>query len=92
MSEILSLTSPMEASRFAVISKGFKSAAYSDIVWDKFLLSDWPEILSRAVSPVTYATKKELYLSLCLSPILLDDGTLVCIFSASASESIYIDI
>lgn len=87
LSEILSLTSPMEASRFAVISKGFKASADADTVWDKFLLSDWPEILSRAVSPVTYATKKELYLSLCHSPILLNNGELsFCIEKRSGKK------
>ncbi|KAH6770202.1 hypothetical protein C2S52_015005 [Perilla frutescens var. hirtella] len=76
LSEILQRTSPADASRFAVISKRFKYAADSDIVWDRFLPSDWPEIVSRSVSPVVFATKKELYLSLFRSPILIDAGKL----------------
>ncbi|KAK6161434.1 hypothetical protein DH2020_004815 [Rehmannia glutinosa] len=77
VSEIISRTSPLDASRLAVVSKGFKSAAESDPVWDKFLPGDCFEIVSTSVSPVVYSTKKELYFSLCHSPILLDAGNLV---------------
>ncbi|PIN21762.1 hypothetical protein CDL12_05532 [Handroanthus impetiginosus] len=76
VSEILSRTSPIDASRFAVISKGFNSAANSDTVWGRFLPSDYSQIISRSVYPVLYAAKKELYLSLCHSPILVDGGKL----------------
>ncbi|KAK6161782.1 hypothetical protein DH2020_005163 [Rehmannia glutinosa] len=76
VSEILSRTSPLDASRLAVVSKGYKSAAESDAVWDKFLPSDFAQIVSTSVSPVVYSTKKELYFSLCHSPILLDAGKL----------------
>ncbi|KAK6161779.1 hypothetical protein DH2020_005160 [Rehmannia glutinosa] len=77
VSEIISRTSPLDASRLAVVSKGFKSAAESDPVWDKFLPGDCFEIVSTSVSPVVYSTKKELYFSLCHSPILLDAGNLI---------------
>ncbi|KAL2469516.1 putative F-box protein PP2-B8 [Abeliophyllum distichum] len=42
--------------------------------WDGFLPSDYEDIIARSVNPVAYATKKDLYLSLCDSPILLDGG------------------
>ncbi|KAG8372767.1 hypothetical protein BUALT_Bualt12G0101100 [Buddleja alternifolia] len=74
--EILSRTSQLDASRCAVISKGFNSAVESDIVWHKFLPSDYSEIVSRSVSPVVYRNNKELYFTLCHSPILLDAGKL----------------
>lgn len=76
LSEILRRTSPEDASRAAVVSKGLRSAADSDTVWDKFLPSDLLEIVSKSVSPVVYATKKELYFSLCRSPILINAGKL----------------
>ncbi|PIN17712.1 hypothetical protein CDL12_09622 [Handroanthus impetiginosus] len=76
LSEILSRTSPLDASRFAVISRGFNAASQSDTVWGRFLPSDYSQIVSRSVSPVVYATKKELYFSLCHSPIVLDGGKL----------------
>ncbi|CAK9154654.1 unnamed protein product [Ilex paraguariensis] len=76
ISEIISLTSPTDACRAPSISSVFKSAADSDTVWEKFLPSDYTEILSRSVSPVVYSTKKELYFRLCDTPILLDGGNL----------------
>lgn len=91
LSEILRRTSPADASRFAVISKGLKSAADSDTVWDGFLPSDLPEIVSRSVSLVAYANKKELYLSLSHSPILIDDGKLVLLFPPSLRKYIILD-
>ncbi|KAK4482539.1 hypothetical protein RD792_009711 [Penstemon davidsonii] len=75
ISEILSRTSPLDASRFAIISKAFKSASDLDTVWEKFVPM---EILSRSVSPpvLYHGTKKELFFSLCESPILIDGGKL----------------
>ncbi|KAL8524961.1 hypothetical protein ACS0TY_014548 [Phlomoides rotata] len=84
VSEIWSRTSPLDASRFAVVSKDFKSAVESDAVWDRFLPVDFSEILSRSVSPVIHATKKDLYSTLSHSPILLDAGKLVCVLIPSA--------
>ncbi|CAA2966472.1 Hypothetical predicted protein [Olea europaea subsp. europaea] len=42
--------------------------------WERLLPSDYENIISRSVNRVDYASKKELYLSLCESPILLDGG------------------
>ncbi|KAH6809121.1 hypothetical protein C2S51_026904 [Perilla frutescens var. frutescens] len=89
VSEILRRTSPADASRFAVISNWFKSAAYSDVVWDNFLPSDWPEIVSRSVSPVVYTTNKELYLTLCHYPILLDAGKLSFFLEKGSGKKCY---
>nr|GLL41266.1 F-box protein At2g02240-like [Ipomoea trifida] len=75
ISDIISLTSAVDAARLSVISKGFKAAAESDSVWTKFLPLDLNGILLRSRSPVVYSNKKELYSALCNSPILLDDGT-----------------
>lgn len=77
ISEILSLTSPGDASRASAISVGFKLAADSDAVWQRFLPPDYPEIIARSVSPVVFDTKKELYFLLCDSPILIDGGKLL---------------
>lgn len=74
ISTILSLTSPMDATRFSIISHGFKSASDSDNVWNRFLPPDYQQIISTSVSPVLYATKKHLYFNLCHSPILLHEG------------------
>ncbi|KAG5560582.1 hypothetical protein RHGRI_003788 [Rhododendron griersonianum] len=75
-SVILSLLSPRDVCRSSAISKGFKSVADSDAVWDRFLPSDHREIVSRSVSPVPFSSKKQLYFRLADSPILLDGGKL----------------
>lgn len=91
VSEILSRTSPLDASRFSAISKGFKSAAEANYVWGRFLPPDWPEIVSRSASPVVYTTMKELYFSLCHSPISLDAGRLVCIHFPFVKINIFVN-
>ncbi|KAI8537975.1 hypothetical protein RHMOL_Rhmol09G0065000 [Rhododendron molle] len=78
ISQILSMASPRDACRSSAISPLFKAAADSDGVWEKFLPSDYRQIISRSVSPVVFPTKKHLYLSLCDSPLLLDGGKLQC--------------
>ncbi|XP_009412445.2 F-box protein PP2-B10 [Musa acuminata AAA Group] len=70
---VLSHTSPRDSCRSALVSSAFLSAANSDVLWERFLPSDYADILSRAVHPVEYSSKKQLYIRLCDS-ILLDDG------------------
>ncbi|KAH0739084.1 hypothetical protein KY290_037789 [Solanum tuberosum] len=74
ISEIISFTTPVDTIRSSVISRGFKVAAESDVVWDKFLPSDHQNIVSRSVSPILFDNKKDLYFRLSKSPILLDEG------------------
>ncbi|CAI9271339.1 unnamed protein product [Lactuca saligna] len=76
LSDVLSLTSPRDACSSASISKGFKSAADSDAVWERFLPPDYREVIGRSVSPVVFGSKKQLYLSLSDAHILLDRGNL----------------
>ncbi|KAJ7973313.1 F-box protein PP2-B15-like [Quillaja saponaria] len=73
VSTILSFTSPPEACRSSLVSSTFRSASESDIVWEKFLPSDYENILSRAVTPLKFSSKKELFYGLC-SSLLIDDG------------------
>ncbi|KAL7081368.1 hypothetical protein ACP275_14G035600 [Erythranthe tilingii] len=73
ISEILSLTSALDATRSSILSKQFKSAAQGDYVWGRFLPPDYREIISTSVSPLHKCdTKKDLYFSLCDSPILIN--------------------
>ncbi|KAG5549761.1 hypothetical protein RHGRI_014909 [Rhododendron griersonianum] len=74
--EILSRTSPRDVCRFSAISRGFKSVADSDNVWDRFLPSDHRKIISRSVYPVAFSTKKQLYFLLADGFVLLDGGKL----------------
>ncbi|KAL2463294.1 putative F-box protein PP2-B8 [Forsythia ovata] len=56
------------------IQLGSSSNTVSEMDWERLLPSDYEDIIARSVNPVAYATKKDLYLSLCDSPILLDGG------------------
>ncbi|CAL9778694.1 unnamed protein product [Musa acuminata subsp. burmannicoides] len=71
VAQVLSFTTPRDSCRSALVSKACLSAAGSDALWDGFLPSDCAEILSRAVHPVEYSSKKDLYFRLC-HPILVD--------------------
>ncbi|CAI9776095.1 unnamed protein product [Fraxinus pennsylvanica] len=55
------------------------SSAVDEPDWEGLLPHDYKGIISRSVNPVAYATKEELYTSLCSSPILLDGGKMVCL-------------
>ncbi|XP_077229232.1 putative F-box protein PP2-B12 [Tasmannia lanceolata] len=88
ISQIISLTSPKDASRSSVISSIFRSASDSDVVWDKFLPSDYSEILSRSVSPVEFSSKKDLYFRLC-HPILIDEGKISFCLERSSGKKCY---
>uniref|UniRef100_A0A803Q2S8 F-box domain-containing protein n=1 Tax=Cannabis sativa TaxID=3483 RepID=A0A803Q2S8_CANSA len=71
---ILSLTTPRDATRSSAVSKCLNSAAQSDVVWEHFLPTDYTDIISRSTSPLIFSSKKDLYLRLSLSPVLLDEG------------------
>ncbi|KAG8372754.1 hypothetical protein BUALT_Bualt12G0099700 [Buddleja alternifolia] len=77
VSNIISFTSPKDACRASAVSLGFKFAVDSDLVWERFLPSDYQDIIARSVSPIAYSNKKDLYFILCQSPpLLLDHGNL----------------
>ncbi|EOY11555.1 Phloem 2-B15-like protein [Theobroma cacao] len=71
--QILSLASPIDACRISVLSSTIRVAADSDNVWEKFLPSDYQDILSRLLHPLVYSSKKKLFLRLC-NPHLIDGG------------------
>ncbi|KAJ0092270.1 hypothetical protein Patl1_25938 [Pistacia atlantica] len=50
ISQIINLTAPRDASRLSVVSPAFKSAADSDGVWEKFLPSEYKDIISNSDS------------------------------------------
>ncbi|KAH6770035.1 hypothetical protein C2S52_014838 [Perilla frutescens var. hirtella] len=76
IANIISLTSPKDACRVAAVSLGFKSAADSDTVWERFLPPNFEEVVSRATSPLAFKTKKQLFFLLRSSTLLLDGGKL----------------
>ncbi|PIN22306.1 hypothetical protein CDL12_04984 [Handroanthus impetiginosus] len=79
IANVLSLTSPKDACRLSAVSSIFRSASQSDTVWDRFLPSDYREIISSAVGEADpllgqFHSRKDLFLHLCDHPILIDDG------------------
>ncbi|KAH7858143.1 hypothetical protein Vadar_020449 [Vaccinium darrowii] len=90
ISQILSMTSPADACRSSAISTLFNAAADSDSMWESFLPSDYRQIVSRSVSPVVFSTKKQLYFSLCESPLLLDGGKLGFALDRESGKKCYI--
>ena len=72
-----------------VLASMFKSAAESEVLWDKFLPPDYQEILSKSVCPMTYKSKKELFYKLS-SPLLIDGGLKVNNITISYGFSIFV--
>lgn len=71
ISKIISFTSPRDACVAASVSKTFESAVRSDIVWKKFLPSEYESVIPQSR---VFLSKKELYFALCNDPLLIDDG------------------
>ena len=87
ISHILSLTSPGDLCRCALVSTEFCSAAQSDVVWNQFLPSCLEEILSGSV----FDSKKDLYFQLRGAGILVDgDNSKVRSFSLDPLKEISI--
>ncbi|KAL9688688.1 hypothetical protein QQ045_033111 [Rhodiola kirilowii] len=74
MGHILSFSSPTEACRIRTVSIAAQRVVDSDTVWEKFLPSDYKDIISRLVCPVEFSSKKDLFFKLC-NPILIDMGS-----------------
>lgn len=71
ISKIISFTNPRDACIVASVSRAFNSAAKSDMIWDKFIP---PEYLSLIPPSRVFSSKKELYLTLCDDPLLIEHG------------------
>lgn len=72
LATIISLTSPVDASRLSLISTFFNSVASSDAVWVKFLPADYQKLIPASTS---VSSLKAVFLSLCENPVLIEDGT-----------------
>ncbi|KAL7219924.1 hypothetical protein ACSBR2_012896 [Camellia fascicularis] len=83
------LKSPRDVCRSSAISWGFKSAADSDAVWDRYLPSDYREIISRSVSSLDFSSKKHLYFLLADSPLLLVGGILSFTLDKESGKKCY---
>lgn len=84
ISDAILHTCARNACKFAVVSTVFKSAADSDAVWEKFLPSDYQEIISGSATPsmlTAQLSRKDPYLHLCHNPIIINNGTMVSYLS-----------
>ncbi|KAM6544704.1 hypothetical protein CsatB_025440 [Cannabis sativa] len=73
---IISLTTPRDACRSSLVSPLFRSVADSDVVWQKFLPSDYQNLISHSVvfpQTTTITSKKSLYFHLSSNPTLIGD-------------------
>ncbi|XP_074585642.1 putative F-box protein PP2-B12 [Curcuma longa] len=84
----IALTSPLDACRSSAVSTAFRAAADSDLVWDRFLPADTPSILSRALHPFDYSSKRDLFFRLCDS-ILIDGGKMSMWLERSTGAKCY---
>ncbi|XP_062084874.1 F-box protein PP2-B15-like [Humulus lupulus] len=92
VSTILSLTSPLDVCRSSAVSSTFSSAADSDVVWERFLPSDYHQLLFRLVKTTAkshFCTKKELFFHLC-NPLLIDGGTKSFKIDKSSGKKTYL--
>ncbi|KAM4108980.1 hypothetical protein ACJW30_03G088000 [Castanea mollissima] len=84
----MSLTSHQDVCRSAFVSSLIRYMADSDTVWEKFLPSNYEEILSRLVFPLAYSSKKEL-LSRLSKPQLIDGGRKIFSVEISSNKKCY---
>ncbi|KAK1582895.1 hypothetical protein Q3G72_019308 [Acer saccharum] len=61
--------------RSSLVFSTFRSAVESDMVWDRFLPSDYSDMVSRSLTPFNFSSKKQLFQCLC-NPLLIDGGKL----------------
>ncbi|KAL9411194.1 hypothetical protein AB3S75_044896 [Citrus x aurantiifolia] len=92
ISRIISLTTPRDACRSSIACPIFKSAADSDYVWEKFLPSDYEQIISDSVSDsslITSLCKKDLYFHLCHNPIIVNNGTMSFVLDKESGKKCF---
>ncbi|KAH0994535.1 hypothetical protein GBA52_018399 [Prunus armeniaca] len=102
IANVVSLTTPRDACRLSSVSRSFKSASESDAVWDRFIPPETHTILSLqspsssvSSSPSSPSStsnsksKKELYLTLCDNPVLIDQGKMSFSLEKSSGKKCY---
>ncbi|CAB4285521.1 unnamed protein product [Prunus armeniaca] len=102
IANVFSLTTPRDACRLSSVSRSFKSASESDAVWDRFippenhtilsLQSPSSSVSSSPSSPSSTSnskSKKELYLTLCDNPVLIEQGKMSFSLDKSSGKKCY---
>lgn len=89
ISHIMSLTSPRDVIVLSMFSSRFRSAAKSEVIWEKFLPSDYREIISKSVPPVELSTKKDLFVHFCTTPIILNEEKMSLLLDKKSAKKCY---
>ncbi|KAK0580259.1 hypothetical protein LWI29_000049 [Acer saccharum] len=85
---VISFTTPSDACRLACVSTTFRSAADSDIVWDRFLPPEYSSSSSSSSSNTWSALwKKELYFRTCHN--LIHNGKMSFWFDLPSGKNCY---
>ncbi|XP_076913297.1 F-box protein PP2-B11-like [Bidens hawaiensis] len=87
VSKAVSLTSPRDACRLSSVCSIFRSAAAWDDVWESFLPSDYPKIVT--VEDGGCSSKKQLFLRLCDHPIVIDGGNKIFFLDKHTGKKCY---
>ncbi|KAK2637881.1 hypothetical protein Ddye_025676 [Dipteronia dyeriana] len=75
--------------RSSLVFSTFRSAMESDIVWERFLPSDYSDMVSRSLTPLNFSSKKQLFQCLC-NPLLIDGGKLSFNLEKSSGKKSYL--
>ncbi|KAM3730765.1 hypothetical protein ACB098_12G110800 [Castanea mollissima] len=84
---------PWDACRVCAVSPIFRAAAESNAVWERFLPSDYKDIIARSSSSsesLNLCSKKQIYLSLSDNPILIDDSKKSFFLDKSSGKKCYL--
>lgn len=79
IANIISLTSPKDACRSSCVCSFFKAAQESDDVWERFLPSDYEDIMAQSSHPSlpTSLTKRQIFFHLFHHTVFLNNGQMV---------------
>ncbi|XP_074334175.1 F-box protein PP2-B10-like [Apium graveolens] len=79
--DTVSLTTPADACRLALVASSLRLIVDSDAVWERFLPSDYQQFVINAMTQrghnrdlLSNSSKKELYQYMCDHPLLTNDG------------------
>lgn len=89
---VVAFTSPQDACSLASVSKIFKSAADADAVWERFLPSDYRDVLDRSVDGLALLnslSKKQLFHQLAHRHVLVDGDTKSFSLERSSGKKCY---
>ncbi|WCJ44656.1 phloem protein 2-B1 [Euphorbia peplus] len=92
IAKIFSSTTPRDTCRLSELSSEFRDPLQSDGVWNRFLPSELASVISESSDSSLlnrFSSKKQLYLSLCDNPIIIEHGTKSFALEKASGKKIY---